>query len=75
MIQTDGLKVSRDEALELAVHHAVLASCFFEAAPDPFSHEEVLRILEERDICIPLNSIKRFFLDLDAAYNEAKTRD
>lgn len=33
-VSTDGLEVTRDEALELCVHHLKLACLLFEAIPD-----------------------------------------
>lgn len=75
MICTDGIKVTKDEAVELAIHHVLLAAKFFEATPDPFPHEEVIRILKEKDTCIETQSIVDFFVAIDNAYNEAKSRD
>lgn len=46
-VNTDGLEVTQDEALEFAIHHLRLAALFFEAGPDSYKiwEEEIKRIL------------------------------
>ena len=52
-ILTDGIRVTRDEAVELCLHHLNLAAKFFEASPDDNNEQinrEAERILRDPDL-------------------------
>lgn len=45
VVNTDGLKVHRDEAVEHTVHHLMLAAMFFEATPDDRGRQIVQELM------------------------------
>lgn len=49
MVNTDSYTTSRDEALELCIHHLRLAALFFEAGPEPLAdwENEMKRIMKK----------------------------
>lgn len=82
-IQTDGLVVTQDEALEHCIHHLRLAALFFEAGPDPLADWET----EFKRICTQgkehsgrayppeLKAGLTFLRTIHATYEEMKSRD
>ena len=58
--QTDGLRLTQDEALELTIHHLRLAGLFFELAPEGRDEEESLKIcLTELVRQVPVDDLQR----------------
>ena len=82
-VQTDGLVVTADEALEHCIHHLRLAALFFEAGPDPLADWES----EAKRICSrgpehsgrkhppELKATLAFLRTIHATYDEIKTDD
>jgi hypothetical protein len=71
MVYTDGLKVTPDEAVELAIHHAILAARLFEASPEQFPFDKLYRILDLKGAELEREPIVQFFRFLDQAYKDA----
>lgn len=80
-LQTDGLRLTRDEALELTIHHLRLAGLFFELAPEGRDEEESLKIcLSELARQVPIDDLQRpammaFLQVIVKRYEEAKEND
>lgn len=66
-LNTDGLKVSRDAALELMVHHLKMAHIFFQCTSDDADEKsvEARRLFEEG-----LSEVTRWVDDGGLGYNE-----
>lgn len=73
--QTDGLKVTRDEATELCIHHLRLAAIFFECGAKELSPwlEELRRQCPLDDL--QYSAMRKFLEEIFDSYEEAARRD
>ncbi len=76
-IQTDGFRVTRDEAVELCIHHLRLAAMFFEAVPEDTTDlkTECKRIFKAAEADIALPAALHFIETIEKAYEVLKDEE
>ena len=77
-VAVDVPRVTRDEAVELVIHHLRLAAMFFEATPDDDAqqlHDEIMRISKGETVAPWRDAALKFCHEINAIYNKMAEED